>query len=441
MLKSTLSKRMLAVAAPMADRSSPEHSEGLAGAASAGSTLHALTARRDVGMAANVAAAVSLVAFGVADVGRAGSPPHLDMHFLFAAGRMWSSGHSPYVLTDFVRDSDAIQGLAHQHVHMGFGYPPTIAPVCMLLGALPLDVAGLLMVGLNVVAAYITAAYCLRLNRAGVSPGEVSTSLGWIVPALVVGNPFTTHVVHSGQTTMLATAAVVAGWYYSEVRGSQIVSGLLFALSTIKPQVSVLCVLWILTRVQWRQLAALALGAAALSAVPLHVSGPWLLARQWVGALRDYEGGPIQHAGFQNVFGIQSALVSAGITTPKLTLVAILFALYLWWRRNELNDDAILGLLLAASCLFVYAHDYDLAALAPFFGVVWKRAASSNARAGLALGFFALLFAPQRFVRFSHIGLVVHWREFVLLAATAWVLADLLRSASGPRRATVPSAT
>jgi hypothetical protein len=393
-----------------------------------GSTLHVVLARPDVGVGVNLAAAASLIAFGIVGIGRS-SAPFWDMHVLYAAGRMWAAGHNPYMLADFIRDSDAIDGLAHPHVHMGFAYPPTIAPLCLALGALSLAAANALIVAVNVVATGITAFYSMRLVCAGLPPGRLQDSLRWTVPALVVGNPFATHIMNMGQTTSIAAAALVAGWYYSEVRSRQILSGALFAVAAIKPQVAVLCILWIVAKGRWRQLAALGTCAVLLAAVPLYKGGAITVVRTWLTAMRYYELGPglIQRVGFQNVFGVQSTLVACGLAAPSLALVAALFLALLLWYRRRLAQDEVVSLLLAATCLFVYVHDYDLAVLAPLFGLVWKRSAASNVFAAIAAGTFALLFGPQRFLRASHVAILLHWRELVLLCVLIALLVDSTR--------------
>jgi hypothetical protein len=400
---------------------------GRAGPDKLGSALHAAMALPHVGLCANLLALASLVAFGITNAARLpDAVPFWDLHFLFAGGRMWAVGQNPYLLSDFIRYTDPIEGLAHSHLHRGFAYPPTIAPLCLLLGAVPLGTAIALLVVANALAIAVLALYSARLVCASLPEGKLRQSVGWAVPAIVIGNPFTAHVMHMGQTTLMAAAALVSGWHLSEVKGKHVLSGALFALATIKPQVAALCVLWIVAKARPRQLAVFGAGVVILSAVPLCSTGPVALARTWLAAMVDYEHGPIQRPGFQNVFGLQSALVASGISAPSFALVAMLVLALLIWQRKRLAPDEVLGLLLAATCLFVYAHDYDLAALAPLFGLLWRRSASSNRLAMVSVGTYALLFAPQRFVRYKNLGLLEHWRELVLFGVLLALVVELL---------------
>lgn len=89
-----------------------------------------------------LAAAVSaLLAFGVAGVGRSG-PWQADLDFSRVAGRLWARGHSPYVPETFVAE---MQTIGRSAGDAAFPYPPQVAPLCLLLGALPLAAA--LLVG------------------------------------------------------------------------------------------------------------------------------------------------------------------------------------------------------------------------------------------------------------------------------------------------------
>jgi hypothetical protein len=395
------------------------------------SVLHRWFARPDVGVAANVCAIMSLVAFGIVGVGRAGAPLRLDMQFLFVAGRSWLAGKSPYVLGDFVRQADSLAGV-NPFVHLGFAYPPTAAPLCLLLGSLPLRAANVLIVALDLLATATAALFSYRIVAAGVNSPTAREALRWAVFALVIGNPFATHIMAQGQTTMIATAALLVAWYYSQVEDRPLAAGVFFALATLKPQLALLALLWLAPQIvsqrRWRLAASFAVTGLLLAAVPIVLTGPVTVAEQWFTSLHDYEQGPIQSAGFQNVFGIQSTLVAIGLPAPKLTLLAVALTAALWVVRKGATQDDVIALLLSFACLFIYAHDYDLAALAPLYAVLWKRGMGSNGAAAGAACAYGLLFGPQRFVRPLHIELLLHWRELVLLVIVGLLMANAART-------------
>jgi hypothetical protein len=398
--------------------------------ASARSKLHELVGRRAVGAALVAAASLSLLAFGLLGVGRgtspAGSVLRPDTQVVYVAGRMWLHGQSPYVLRDFLAVSDPMAGIDHAFVHSGFAYPPTIAPFCLILGFASQAVARDIVTTLNVAAVLVLAYYVYLLAVAAMRDGDSDGSLRFFVPAVVIGNPFTTHIVFQGQTTLVATAALVAAWYYGNARDRPILSGVLFAVATIKPQVALLPVAWTLLQRRPKQLGAMALVGLAMIAVPVMVAGPLGLVQQWRAEIGAYAAIPSNALGFPNVFGVQSLLVASGIAAPGLAVLVLPLIGFLWWARKRLAIDDVLAVLLSGSCLFIYAHDYDLAALAVLYACLWRHGGGSDGRTLAALGLLVLLFAPQRFVRSSNFGPLVHWRELTLMAAATWIVVDAL---------------
>ena len=389
--------------------------------------IHRAFARRSVGLSALILAVLSLTLFAVVGVGRSRPDSVLrpDTQILYVAGHMWLHGRSPYPIAEFLSQSAGIEGLTYEFMQSGFGYPPSAAPLCMLLAALSLRGAFLLMLGLNLVAIAALALYATRLATAGVGPGIAKNSLYWFVPAVVVGNPFTSHIVYQGQTTLIATAAVVAAWYFAHVEKRSVLAGVLLAVATIKPQVAFLPIAWVAIERQWKLLAALASVGVVLVLFPVIVGGgPVTLLQQWAGEISTYSAMSSNAPGFPNVFGIQSLLVASGLHSFGTSILVVPCFAWLWWRRARFAVEDLLGILLGVSCLFIYAHDYDLAALAPAYATVWKRSSRAGASEAGALAFFALFFAPQRFLRHSTSGALVHWREVTLLLALVWLVAE-----------------
>src|SRR5262249_62418754 len=95
----------------------------------------------------------------------------------------------------------------------------------------------------------------------------------WLIPALVIGNFATAFVIWAGQTTLIATLALMLGWECAR-RDRWLIGGALLAISSIKPQLSFLVMIWIVLEGRWRVLAAAAVGRVALAALPGALSGP-----------------------------------------------------------------------------------------------------------------------------------------------------------------------
>jgi hypothetical protein len=393
----------------------------------------------------------ALLAFGVRGVGRTG-PSNLDANFLIVAGVAWRSGLNPYdpkVYGAVSRSIPAVEavreltGVGAPAVR-GFSYPPTIAPLCLALSWVPPLAAGLVVTLLNLAAAVALAVCTRRLALREVS-GLPAGAEGWIVPAIALASPFVAHVTWIGQTTLFAAAFLAAGWGVRATPGREAIGGILLACSAIKPQVALLPLLWVVLEHDWRVLAALAAAGVALVSVPLLQLGPVELTRSWLDSLTLYQSlgataGDVNAIGFQNMFGLRHLLAASGLDCPSLTPVALVALGALWLWRRWFSDLEILGLLLAASALLVYAHDYDLAMLAPFLAALWVRARTSEAATAAVAVVLALLFFPQRLLRGAVSAGALHWRELVLCAAVVGLVALAARRAEPVRAAAPPPA-
>jgi|GEM_PF-518607 len=397
------------------------------------SGLHRLLAKRWVGVAAIALALVALLAFGIVGIGRDGGywlRSNLDMHYQYGAGTCWWKGGNPYDVKSLVSANEGVAGIDHARLHYGFAYPPQDALLCMLLALLPLRGATVLMTALNAISAAGLAWLATRASPG--LPGERASALRDARPflfAVLLGNPFTTHVLWLGQTTLLAVACLVAGW--SLRRRAPFVAGALLGVATLKPQIALLPVVWITLERSWKVLAAVVVTVAVLAAYPVWLQGPVTLLHDWLAAMKLYESEAHNVVGFQNIFGFQSLAVAAGLRCPPLAPLALGALAALFAYRRTIPAEDVLGLLLGASFLFVYAHDYDLCALAPLYVGAWTHASRRTGDGALVLGAFGLLFVPQRLLRGVLPAVFLHWRELVVLALVLFIVADALRRQSG----------
>jgi hypothetical protein len=391
--------------------------------------LHRWLADKRVGAPLLLCACAAMLAFGVVGIGRGGgfSQSNGDMQFLYVAGTCWLRGVSPYSLglMDVAR---TIPGIELERLQVGFAYPPLVAPLSMLLAAMPLAAARVAMTLLNLGCVAALSWLCVTLSSQTYQtrPGqEPDPSLRWFVPVVVAGSPFTQHVLYMGQTSLLAITALLAGFWAVTQARREVLGGVLLAFSAIKPQVVVLPLLWLAFEKRWRVWGVIAVVTVFLCAYPISLSGPIGLAREWLTAINRYEHGPVQVAGFQHVFSLQSLLASSGLPAPSLVPLALAGFYILWWRRATVPEGDVPGLLTAVSFLFVYAHDYDLAALAPFLTMLWTRIRQRTGASVAYSAMVALLFVPQRALRGASTGVLLHWREIIVLAMLAWAMAPL----------------
>lgn len=392
--------------------------------------VYRVVAQPRIGGALVIGAALMLALFGVFGVFRWTGAFSLrpDTRVMYVAGRMWLEGRSPYPVAAFLQESDALSTVDHDFMASGFGYLPTAWPLCGLLALVRPTPAFLLMLTLNLAAVGVAAVYAVRLSSVGVAAGPLRDSLRFFVAAAVIGSPFTTHIVFQGQSTMIATAALVSGWYYAFVRPRPNAAGVLFALPTMKLQIALFAVVGLIMARRWRVLATMVLAGLVIVAYPIVAAGgPIALVRGWLTEVRSYSAIPGNAVGYANVFGLQSLLVAAGLHAPGLGILSVPLLAAVWWYRERFEPDELLALLVASSCLLLYAHDYDLAALVPLHGFMWKRVGAGRWSALAVAAFYALLFAPQRGFRGRVPPVFLHWREVVLLAALVWLAAVVVR--------------
>jgi hypothetical protein len=214
-------------------------------------------------------ACILLVVKGIIGVGLSQSmASNVDTKYLYVAGLSWLEGLNAY-------DPEVASRLGADVSLGGFFYPPQIAPLCLLLAAFPWAKAKVVMTLLNVFSAGVLAFFCVLLvKRPKVKMLKVpGSSPWWFIPAIIISNPITINVIWLGQTTLIAAAALVSGWYYA-YRDRWVLSGILIAIASIKPQLSLLVILWLLLERRWQLLAVAAVTTLIFSLVPMAISGP-----------------------------------------------------------------------------------------------------------------------------------------------------------------------
>ena len=235
-----------------------------------------------------------------------------------------------------------------------FVYPPTFLLLAWPFAQFPLAFAYPLWTGLSAALFFYAAAHLIK-------PAWATLAL-FIAPPVVLA-------LSPGQTSLLIGAAIIAGWLSLEKRPA--LAGLLFGLAAgIKPQAMLLApiVLW----GHWRAMRWAAIAGAAL-VLASFAFGPelWL---QWLRALAD----------FSHVApGTNRINPSALAASPLLTLACALLGVWLALRYRDLT-----GLVAGALCLTPYAHQYDLAPLAPIAAawlINYKKSGWALAGAGAAL--------------------------------------------------------
>src|SRR5207244_2496048 len=137
--------------------------------------------------------------------------------------------------------------------------------------------------------AALAGVVAMTLSRLRLGPGGLSDPLSWSVPvAFIIGNPITTNVFWQGQTSLIAFAASMAGWFFSR-RGQWLLAGLCLGLGSTKPQLCLFIMLWLLLERDWKPLVVAVLTAAVLSTYPMVVQGPFGMTTAWLERLRTHK--------------------------------------------------------------------------------------------------------------------------------------------------------
>ena len=298
-----------------------------------------------------------------------------DFCVFWTAGRHAAAPYDPAIIA-------ALQAAFHIDGALPFVYPPTFLLLAWPFAQLPLALAYPLWTGLSAALFFYAAAHLIR-------PAWATLAL-FIAPPVVLA-------ISPGQTSLAVGAAMIGGWLTLKDRPA--LAGVLFALAAcIKPQAMVMAplLLWGHWRaMRWALLAALGLALASL------VFGPdlWL---QWPKALADFA-----HVA-PGTNRINPSALAAG---PLVAGACALLGLWLALRYRDLT-----GLIAGGLCLTPYAHQYDLAPLAPIalsWLVDYKRQGFGRAAAGAALlaGLVATPLAGLAFV----MGLgALGWRRAAL---------------------------
>jgi hypothetical protein len=343
---------------------------------------------------------------------------------MYAAGRAWLQHENPYDHDALMRSVRDIPEIDLKVVY--FFYPPQTAVLCLPLGLLPYGPARLLWLTVNLLSIAAMVAYSIAALRRA-DPKQFDEIGAWVLATVVIGNPFAAHVVWMGQTPLVAGAALLGAWYFARVR--PLLAGVCLGLATFKPQLCLLVLVWFLLERQWK-IVLVAMAMAALMALyPTIEEGPIGALRAWKGGIDQYKSLEFNVPGFQHNVGIQSLLEAAGFAVPGFTVVGLALTGLLWFYRNRLREDDILGLLTVLTFTFVgFSHDYDYVCLVPLWVSLWLRGRERPVY-GVVFAVLTLVsFFPQRVIRNMDNPVLNHWRTPIVLVLGILLLALSMQS-------------
>ncbi len=347
---------------------------------------------------------ISLLLFGIIGIKRYGEFS-FDFEVMYRAGKDWLSGNNPYRM----KPSEP-----------PFAYPPNSAFFFVPLALFNYNIAKFGHLFLNLTAIFLTIIMTGYTLRKLTNYSDSYSSL--LMAAFIIGNPFTSHSVWLGQTSLISFAALMGAWIFN-YQNRWILAGICLGIASFKPQLCVLVFLWFLLERNWKSLTVSTGVMAIMSIYPVLTQGFINTLVSWYVGLTTYKANALNAAGSQHVVGIESLINAAGLNSPNLKILGVICVVLLWWFRAKFNYFDILGIILGISLTFVYGHDGDYVCLVPLFtSLVFY--ARKIPKVWLALAPLVFLYAfPQRFIRVLEIPLLNHWRTVVVILIVSLVLA------------------
>ncbi|MEG4232111.1 glycosyltransferase family 87 protein [Microcoleus sp. Pol11C3] len=385
--------------------------------------------KRNFGLGLLAVSILSLICFGIVGIGRDG-PFNADGAVLYAAGRAWLKGLNAYnhdMLTQSVAgilETGSLETAA-------FFYPPQSAALCMLAGVFDYSVGKFIWLGLNLLS--IAAIIFMTIRTVNQHQNNSENHLGgWIMAAIIIGNPFTAHVVWMGQTSLMAFAATMAAWFFSQ-REKFVWAGICLGIASFKPQLCLLLGIWFLLERNWKILAVAFATVTIMSAYPLVLyGGPVGMLAGWHQGIQDsYTSLPFNQPGFQDKVGMESLFASFGLKIPAIKIVAVILTVLLWVFRNTINREDVFAVLMGISFTFLgYTHVYDYVGLFPILTSLWLYCSNNRNALLSSITLVFLLFFPRRIFLAAGLPFLIHWRTIVVLMLVVGVLAFSMKAKS-----------
>lgn len=370
--------------------------------------------RRNVLVGLLLCSLAALICFGILGVGRSGESS-FDFAVMYAGGREWLEGGNPYNQNELNQIIAKLKGGFPQSNFddAPFSYPPQSAAFFVTLALSGFSYAKIVWLVLNLLSvAAIVAMTIYTINRHAQKREDLVVS--GVMAAFIIGNPLTTNVVWEGQTSLIVFAATMAAWIFGQQQ-KWLLAGICLAIASIKPQMSLLVVIWFLLERNWKILAV-ALGTAVVMSIdPMLVQGPVGMLVAWHERIQSHQSFYANVPGSEFVIGLQSLLTAAGLTVPSLDLLGVVSVIILWVFRKRIYTEDIFGILMALTLTFIFNMDTAFVALIPIITSFWLY--SYNYRKALpVLILLVFLFVfPRRLVRELGVPVLNQWRTVVVI--------------------------
>jgi uncharacterized membrane protein YfbV (UPF0208 family) len=301
----------------------------------------------------------------------------------------------------------------------------------MLAGLFDYSVAKYIWLGLNLLS--IAAIIFMTVRTLNQHQNNSENQLGgWIMAAIIIGNPFTAHIVWMGQTSLMAFAATMAAWFFSQ-RQKFVLAGICLGIASFKPQLCLLLGIWFLLERNWKILAVAFATVTIMSAYPLVLyGGPVAMLAAWYQGIQySYSSLPFNQPGTEDIMGMESLFASFGLKIPAIKILAVVLPVLLWVFRNRINREDVLAVLMGISFTFLgYKHSYDYVGLFPLLTSLWLYCSNNRNTLLSSIALVFLLFFPRRVFEAANLPFLIHWRAIVVLILLVSVVALSMKAKS-----------
>ena len=288
------------------------------------------------------------LAFGCIGLFRS-APPAYDLHIFVNAGRVIAAGLDPYVVQ------------LHPTEELGrtlaaaccFANPPNAMLFGRLYAAGDFATLSFVVDVLNLLSMAVIAWMCVAMMRRD-DTGADAPSPPLTIPlmvALVLFNPFATHALYLGQTSLVTAAAVVGTWFLVYEKPRPLLAGALLAVACLKPTLSILLVVWLLLDRQWRTLVACGMMTALFSLYAVIGYPVRELVTGWLATTSYYATLAPNLPGDINRMGLTSLAATLGLDMPSGLILGIPLTVLLWIVRHRLPGLQALGLVCGLTVL------------------------------------------------------------------------------------------
>lgn len=303
-----------------------------------------------------------------------------------------------------------------------FSYPPHALPILGFYNLFPYSFALILHTFVNLISITVL---CYFANKWFIHIKNLSNIMlsQALCLSIIFGNPFISLTLYQGQFTLPAATAVFLSWDYLK-SNRWVLSGVFLCLSTLKPQVSIFYIGWLLLGVKSTiNIRVLIIGAlfSFVLIIPSAITiGPITVFTSWIQSLSNYSGYNNNALGSPYVVGLESFLVANnivnfGVFVRIFSLVALIF---FYVKRRVICEILTVNVFFILSLTFIYGHDYDfvLVIMVCSFFLHMAFEEKNWTKIIFSLTLLFLFFFPNRFIRHNtDFTFLQHYRTFLIL--------------------------